>query len=71
MELLARAIYFAVLSALLTAALLIGCLFAALIGIGHARIVAMMFVVALALLMASLVELAREMRVYMAHMHVE
>ena len=31
----------------------------------------MMFVVALALLMASLVELAREMRVYMAHMHVE
>ena len=31
----------------------------------------MMFVVALALLMASLVELAREMRVYMAHMHIE
>ena len=31
----------------------------------------MMFVIALALLMASLVELAREMRVYMAHMHVE
>jgi hypothetical protein len=71
MELLSRAIYFAVLSALLTAALLIGAFFAALIGIGHARIVAMMFVAALALLMASLVELAREMRVYMAHMHLE
>ena len=71
MELQSRAIYFAVLSALLTAALLIGAFFAALIGIGHARIVAMMFVVALALLMASCVELAREMRVYMAHMHIE
>jgi hypothetical protein len=60
-----------VLSALLTAALLIGAFFAALVGIGHARIVAMMFVAALALLMASLVELTREMRVYMAHMHLE
>ncbi len=71
MELLSRAIYFAVLSALLTAALLIGAFFAALVGIGHARIVALMFVAALALLMASLVELTREMRVYMAHMHLE
>jgi hypothetical protein len=71
MELLARAIYFAVLSALLTAALLIGAFLAALVGIGHGRIIATMFAAALALLMASLVELTREMRVYMAHMHLE
>ena len=71
MELLSRAIYFAVLSALLTAALLIGAFLTALVGIGHGQIVAMMFAAALALLMASLVELTREMRVYMAHMHLE
>jgi len=70
-ELLSRAIFFAVLSALLTAALLIGAFLTALVGIGHGRIVAMMFALALMLLMASLVELAREMRVYMAHMHLE
>jgi hypothetical protein len=71
MELLSRAIYFAVLSALLTAALLIGAFLAALLGIGHGHIVAMMFAAALALLMAALVELTREIRVYMAYMHVE
>jgi len=71
MELLSRAIYFAVLSALLTAALLIGAFLTALVGIGHGQIVAMMFALALALLMASLVELAREIRVYAAHMHLE
>ena len=71
MELLTRAIYFAVLSALLTAALLIAAFIAALVGIGHARFVALMFAAALVLLMAALVELAREMRVYMAHMHLE
>jgi Protein of unknown function (DUF2721) len=71
MELLTRAIYFAVLSALLTAALLIGAFLAALVGTGHARIIAVMFAAALALLMAALVELTREMRVYMAHMHLE
>lgn len=71
MELLSRAIYFAVLSALITAALLIAAFLAALLGIGHGQIVAAMFAAALALLMASLVELAREMRVYMAHMHLE
>jgi hypothetical protein len=71
MELLSRAIYFAVLSALMTAALLIGAFLAALVGIGHGHIVAMMFAAALALLIASLVELTREMRVYMAHMHLE
>jgi Protein of unknown function (DUF2721) len=71
MELLTRAIYFAVPSALLTAALLIAAFIAALVGIGHARFVALMFAAALVLLMAALVELAREMRVYMAHMHLE
>lgn len=71
MELLSRAIFFAVLSALVTAALLIAAFLAALLGIGHGQIVAAMFAAALALLMASLVELAREMRVYMAHMHLE
>ena len=71
MELLSHAILFAVLSALVTAALLIAAFFAALIGIGHGQIVAMMFALALLLLMASLVQLAREIRVYMAHMHIE
>jgi hypothetical protein len=71
MELLSRAIYFAVLSALVTAALLVCAFAAALVGIGHGQIVAVMFTVSLALLIASLVELAREIRVYMAHMHLE
>ena len=71
MELLSRAIYFAVLSALVTAALLIGAFLTALVGVGHGAIVAAMFAAALALLMTSLVELAREMRIYMAHMHLE
>ena len=71
MELVSRAIYLAVLSALVTAALLIGAFLSALIGIGHGQIVALMFALALMLLMASLMELAREIRVYMAYMHVE
>jgi Protein of unknown function (DUF2721) len=71
MELLSRAIYLAVLSALATAALLILAFLAGLLGIGHGQIVAMMFVLALILLMASLVQLAREIRVYMAYMHLE
>lgn len=71
MELLSRAIYLATLSALTTAGLLISAFFAALLGIGHGQIVAMLFAAALALLMAALVELTREMRVYMAHMHLE
>jgi hypothetical protein len=70
-ELLTRAIYFAVLSALTTAALLIGAFLAALLGIGHGQIVAVMFVAALALLIASLLAFAMEMRIYMAHMHLE
>jgi Protein of unknown function (DUF2721) len=71
MELLGRAIYLAVLSALATAALLILAFLAGLLGIGHGQVVAIMFVLALMLLMASLVQLAREIRVYMAYMHLE
>jgi hypothetical protein len=71
MELLSRAILFAVLSALVTAALLIGAFISALIGAGHGQIVAGMFALALMLLMAALVQLAREIRVYMAYMHLE
>lgn len=71
MELLSRAIYLAVLSALATSGLLILAFLAGLLGIGHGQIVAMMFVLALMLLMGALVHLAREIRVYMAHMHLE
>jgi Protein of unknown function (DUF2721) len=71
MVLLSRAIYLAVLSALATAALLILAFLAGLLGIGHGRVVATMFVLALTLLMASLIQLAREIRVYMAYMHLE
>ena len=71
MFLLGRAIYFAVLSALITAALLIGAFITALAGIGHGRTVAVLFTAALALLMASLVDFAREIRVRMVHMHLE
>ena len=71
MELLSRAIYLAVLSALATSALLILAFLAGLLGIGHGRVVATMFVLALMLLMGALVHLAREIRVYMAYMHLE
>jgi hypothetical protein len=71
MELLGNAIYLAVLSALATATLLVLAFLAGLLGIGHGQIVALMFVLALLLLMTSLVQLAREIRVYMAHMHLE
>jgi hypothetical protein len=71
MELLGRAIFFAVLSALVTAALLIGAFIAALGGVSHARLIAMMFVVSLGLLIASLVDLTREIRIYMANMHLD
>src|SRR5271165_183367 len=66
MELLGRAIYLAVLSALVTAALLIGAFMAALFGVSHGGVVAVMFVVALVLLMASLSELTREIRLHLA-----
>ena len=71
MELLGRAIFFAVLSALVTAALLIGAFLAALVGVAHGGVVAMMFVVALALLMASLADLAREIRLQIATMGLD
>jgi hypothetical protein len=71
LQLLSRAVYYAVLSALITAALLIGAFLAALAGVGHGGIMAAMFVVALALLMVSLVELTREIRVHMATMHLD
>jgi hypothetical protein len=71
MDLLSRAIYFAVLSALVTAALLITAFLAALVGIGHGKIIALLFAVSLGLLMAALVELTREIRVYMANMNLE
>ena len=71
MQLLSHAIYYAVLSALITAALLIVVFVAALVGFGHGGIMAAMFVVALALLMVSLVELTREIRVHMATMHLD
>ena len=57
--------------ALATAALLIGAFVAALAEIGHARFVALMFAVSLMLLMASLIELTREISVPMANMHLE
>jgi len=71
MELLGRAIYFAVLSAMVTAALLIGAFLAALAGLAHGGVVAVMFVVALALLMASLIDLAREIRLHSATIHLD
>jgi hypothetical protein len=71
MLLLSPAIYLAVLSALTTAALLMCAFVVTLSGIGHVRFVALAFAVSLALLMASLVELARKVRVYMANLHLE
>jgi len=71
MQLLSRAIYYAVLSALITAALLMVAFMAALAGFGHGGIMAAMFAVALALLMVSLIELTREIRVHMATMHLD
>jgi uncharacterized membrane protein YgcG len=68
---LARAIYLSVLSALMTAALLTIAFLSALLGMGHGVVVAVMFAIALMLLMASLVELTREIRVYMATMHLD
>jgi hypothetical protein len=64
--LLGRAIYFGVLSALVTSALLIAAFASALLGIGHGTIVAIMFVVALGLLMTCLVNLAMEIRIQLA-----
>ncbi len=69
--LLGRAIYFGVLSALVTSALLIAAFAAALLSVGHGAVVAVMFVVALALLMTCLVNLALEIRIQLATMGLD
>jgi Protein of unknown function (DUF2721) len=69
--LLGAAILYAVLSALVTALLLSAALLAALAGIGHGGIVAVMFVIALAFLIAALVQFAREIRQQMATAHLD
>jgi hypothetical protein len=69
--LLNQAIYLSVLSALSTAALLILAFAGALIGINHRTGVALMFVVALALLMAALVQFIREVRIGLKSVHLE
>src|ERR1700735_4048711 len=61
--LLGRGIFFGVLGAPVTSALLIAAFASALLGVGHGAIVAAMFVVALALLMTCLVNLALEIRI--------
>jgi hypothetical protein len=71
MAFLNRAIYFAVLSALCTATLLIVSFACALLGIDHNTGVALLFVVALLLLMAALIELAREVRLSLKTMHLD
>lgn len=71
MFLLNRAIYFAVLSALCTAALLIVAFGCALFGVGHNTGVAIMFVLALLLLMTALVQLTREVRISLRTLHLE
>jgi hypothetical protein len=65
MRLLSHAIFLSVLSALCTAALLIFAFLCAIFSFGHNTGLALMFMTALALLIASLVELARELRVSM------
>ena len=69
--LLGRAVFFGVLSALVTAALLIAAFAAALLGVGHGVIVAILFAAALALLMVSLVNLALEIRIQLATFGVD
>lgn len=63
---LGRAIYFGLLSALATSTLLIAAFASALLGVGHGAIVTVMFVLALALLMTCLVDLALEIRIQLA-----
>lgn len=65
MHILHGAIYFAVLSALATASLLVVAFLSAFLGIGHEIGMALLFTVALVLLMGSLVQLTRDVRVAM------
>jgi hypothetical protein len=69
--LLNHAIYLSVLSALSTAALLIVAFVCALFSINHRTGVALMFIVALVLLMAALVQMSREVRLAMKSMHLD
>jgi|SRR5271170_574020 hypothetical protein len=69
--LLNRGIYFAALSGLCTAGLLIVLFACALLDISHRTGIAVMFVLALILLMASLMELVRDVRLNLETMHVE
>jgi hypothetical protein len=71
MEFLNHGIYFAVLSGLSTAALLVISFSCALLGINHRTGVAVMFVLSLLLLMVSLVDLVREVRLNLKTMHWE
>jgi hypothetical protein len=65
MAILHGAIYFAVLSALATASLLIMAFVSAFLGLAHQLGMAILFTVALALLMGSLVQLTRDVRIAM------
>jgi hypothetical protein len=71
MAFLNHGIYFAVLSGLSTAALLVISFACALLGINHRTGVAIMFVLSLLLLMVSLVDLVREVRLNLKTMHLE
>jgi Protein of unknown function (DUF2721) len=69
--LLNRGVYFAALSGLCTAALLIVLFACALLDISHRTGVAAMFVLALVLLMAAITELVRDVRLNFETMNVE
>jgi hypothetical protein len=71
MKLLSHAIFLAVLSALCTASLLIFAFLCAIFNFGHNTGLALMFMAALALLIASLIELARELRVSMRILNMD
>lgn len=71
MRLLSRAILLSVVSAFMTAALLVFSFLAGLLGMGHGGIVAVFFTVALILLMVALGDLAREVRLQISTMHLE
>ncbi|MCZ8097751.1 MAG: DUF2721 domain-containing protein [Burkholderiales bacterium] len=70
-RLLNNAIYFCVLSALSTALLLIVAFALAFFEARHEKGVAILFVAALLLLMASLVQLAREVQIALRTMHLD
>lgn len=70
-HLLYLGIYFAVLSALATATLLIVAFMLAFIEVAHEFGVAILFVLALVLLMASLIQFTREIRVGLQTIHLE